>query len=161
MIDKDTIEQLFRQNYGNMIRLARTLLGNDGTVADDIVQDVFTRLLQNNPDGITSGYLMAAVHHGCMNVIRQKSLREMFQNLYPTEIDIDITPIAQKMERLEEIQRLVADKMDETHRTIFRMRFDDDLTMKEISERTGLAIGTVHKYLNQSILQLKLHFKHK
>ena len=44
MIDRDTIEQLFRQNYSGMIRLARTLLDDDGE-ADDIVQDVFARLM--------------------------------------------------------------------------------------------------------------------
>ena len=161
MIDRDTIEQLFRQNYSGMIRLARTLLDDDGEV-DDIVQDVFARLMvKDSASDITPGYLMTAVHHGCMNAIRQKSMQEKLQSLYPAEADTDITPVQQKMERLDEIQRFVAEEIEEPWRTIFRLRFDDDLTMQQIASRTGLAIGTVHKYLQQSIQQVKLHFKQK
>ena len=161
MIDRDTIEQLFRQNYSGMIRLARTLLDDDGE-ADDIVQDVFARLMvKDSSSDITPGYLMTAVHHGCMNTIRQKSMQEKLQSLYPTEADTDITPVQQKMERLDEIQRFVAEEIEEPRRTVFRLRFDDDLTMQQIASRTGLAIGTVHKYLQQSIQQVKLHFKQK
>ena len=157
----DTIEQLFRQNYSGMIRLVRTLLDDDGNgMADDIVQDVFVRLLQNDrATNVTSGYLMTAVYNGCMNLIRQKSLREQVQNLYPTELETDITPVAQRMERLKEIQEFVAEQLEEPHRTIFRLRFDENLTLKAISIHTGLAIGTVHKYLQQSIQQVRLHFK--
>ena len=160
MSDRDTIERLFRQNYSGMIRLARTLLDDDGSVADDIVQDVFARLLQHDKAAsITPGYLMTAVHHGCMNLIRQKSLREQLRSLYPTEPETDITPVTLRQERLREIQKFVAEQMAEPHRTIFRLRFDEDLTIKAIAIRTGLAVGTVHKYLQQSIHQVKLHFK--
>ena len=161
MIDRDTIEQLFRQNYSGMIRLARTLLDDDGE-ADDVVQDVFVRLLQKgDTSDITPGYLLAAVHHGCMNIFRQKSLKEKLRNLYPTELQTDITPVEQKMERIDAIQRFVAEQMEEPHRTVFRLRFDENLTMKVIAVRTGLAIGTVHKYLQQSIHQVRLHCKQK
>ena len=161
MIDKDTIEQLFRQNYSGMIRLARTLLDDDGSgMADDIVQDVFARLLQRDgATDVTSAYLMTAVYRGCMNQIRQKSLREQLRKLYPTELDTDITPVAQRMERLGEIQKFVAEQLEEPHRTIFRLRFDECFTLRAIAIRTGLGIGTVHKYLQQSIQQVRLHFK--
>ena len=47
MVDKRLfIEQLFRQNYNEMFRLARTLLG-DAEEADDVVQDVFLKIAKS------------------------------------------------------------------------------------------------------------------
>ena len=45
MLDKNILEGLFRQHYGKMIHLAGTLLGNNDE-AEDVVQDVFARLLE-------------------------------------------------------------------------------------------------------------------
>ena len=43
MLEKRILEQLFRQNYSEMIHLARVLLGDDGE-AEDVVQDIFLRV---------------------------------------------------------------------------------------------------------------------
>ena len=43
MLEKLILEQLFRRNYSEMIRLARVLLGDDEE-AEDVVQDVFLRV---------------------------------------------------------------------------------------------------------------------
>ena len=43
MNDKSILEGLFRQHYGKMTHLARTLLHDDAE-AQDVVQDVFARL---------------------------------------------------------------------------------------------------------------------
>lgn len=159
MLDRKILEDLFRQNYSKMIRLARTLLDDDED-AEDIVQDVFARLLtRESIADITVGYLMTATHHGCMNLIRQMDTRNQLRHLYPIEVEADITPTDIRMERLDEIQRFVNEQMTEPHLTVFRLRFDDGLIIKEIAERTGLAIGTVHKYLQQSIHLVQNHFK--
>lgn len=159
MLDRKILEDLFRQNYSKMIRLARTLLDDD-EAAEDIAQDVFARLLtRETVTDITPAYLMAATHHGCMNQIRQMNTHEQLRHLYPIEAKTDITPTDIQMERLDEIQRFVGEQMTEPHLTVFRLRFDEDLTIKEIADRTGLAIGTVHKYLQQSICLVQNHFK--
>jgi RNA polymerase sigma factor (sigma-70 family) len=72
----------------------------------------------------------------------------------------EINPISRQMDQLAEIQHCI-DKMDEPCHSIFRMRFDDDLTIREIAEHTKLSVGTVHKYLQQGIQQIKLHFNQK
>jgi len=159
MLDKKILEGLFRQNYGGMIRLARTILDDDGE-AEDVVQDVFVRLAnRDNVSDINAGYLMTAVHHGCMNQIRRKQLHNQVHNLYPIEPEADIMPTRQLMERLDEIQSFAREQMHEPYCTIFRLRFDEDLTIKEIAERTRFGIGTVHKYLQQSIRLVQQHLK--
>lgn len=74
MLDRKILERLFRQNYSGMIRLASVLLRDDKE-AEDVVLDVFERLMRpGSTASITTGYLMTAVHHGCVNVIRKKKL---------------------------------------------------------------------------------------
>ena len=75
MLDRKILERLFRQNYSGMIRLASVLLRDDSE-AEDVVLDVFERLTRmESSASITTGYLMTAVHHGCMNVIRAIFIR--------------------------------------------------------------------------------------
>ena len=156
MLKKEILERLFRQHYSEMFHLARTLLSADEE-AEDIVQDVFTRLMEKNitpeMDGIRS-YLMTAVHHGCMNIIRRTTLRQQVQNLYPVDETADQQSTDLMTERLDTIQAY-ADEFEEPHRSIFLLRFDDDLTLKEIAQRLGMNQNTVYKYLQQSIQQLR------
>ena len=156
MLDRKILERLFRQNYSGMIRLASVLLGNDKE-AEDVVQDVFERLMRpESTASITNGYLMTAVHHGCMNVIRKKNRHEQVRDFYPVELEDETYLAVQWLERLAEIQHCI-NNMGEPSHSIFRMRFDDELTIREITEHTKLSIGTVHKYLHQGIQQIKLH----
>ncbi len=162
MLDRKILERLFRQNYSGMIRLASVLLRDDSE-AEDVVLDVFERLTRmESSASITNGYLMTAVHHGCLNVIRirKKKLQEQVSNFYPVEMEEEINPISRQLDQLAEIQHCI-DKMEEPCHSILRMRFDDDLTIREIAEHTKLSVGTVHKYLQQGIQQIKLHFNQK
>ena len=156
MLKKEILERLFHQHYSEMFHLARTLLSADEE-AEDIVQDVFTRLMEKDitpeMDGIRS-YLMTAVHHGCMNIIRRTALRQQVKNLYPVDETVDQQSADLMTERLDTIQAY-ADEFEEPHRSIFLLRFDEDLTLKEIAQRLGMNQNTVYKYLQQSIQQLR------
>ena len=87
MLDKNILEDLFRQHYGKMMHLACALLG-DNEEAEDVVQDVFAQLLEKDfpmaPDKCES-YLLTATRHGCLNIIRHKRVQEKVQHLYPVE----------------------------------------------------------------------------
>lgn len=156
MLKKEILERLFRQHYSEMFHLARTLLCADEE-AEDIVQDVFMRLMEKDiipeMDGIRS-YLMTAVHHGCMNIIRRTTLRQQVENLYPVDETVDQQSADLMTEQLDTIQAY-ADEFEEPHRSIFLLRFDDDLTLKEIAQRIGMNPNTVYKYLQQSIQQIR------
>ena len=156
MLKNEILERLFRRHYSEMSHLARTLLGADED-AEDTVQDVFMRLMEKDitpeMDGIRS-YLMTAVHHSCMNIIRRTSLRQQVKNLYPVDEAVDQQPADSMTERLDIIQTC-ADELDEPHHSIFHLRFDDDLTLKEIAQRLGMNQNTVYKYLQQSIQQIR------
>lgn len=178
MLKKEIIEGLFRQHYSEMFHLARTLLGADegrlrvggrrsgmgasAGMAEDVVQDVFARLMETDivpeAEGMRA-YLMTAVHHGCMNIIRRTALRQQVERLYPIDETHDLQPTDQMKERLDAIQAY-ANEFAEPHRSIFHLRFDEDLTLREIAQRLGMNQNTVYKYLRQSIQQIRYKLHH-
>ena len=157
MLDKRILEQLFRQNYSEMIHLARVLLGDDGE-AEDVVQDIFLRIADSDIPPKSDNYLLVAVRNACLNRIRQKQLHEKVRNLLPIDADADFQPIDKEMERLEDIAAFVNEQMEEPHRSIFHLRFDEDLTVAEIARRLGLNPNTTYKYLAQCMEHIRQHF---
>ena len=153
MLEHGYIEQLFRQNYSEMIHQARVLLGNDGE-AEDVVQDIFLRIAGSDIPPKSGNYLLIAVRNNCLNRIRQKQLHEKVRNLLPIDADADFQPIDKQQERLEDIAAFV----DEPHRSIFHLRFDEDLTIADIARRLGLNPNTTYKYLAQCMEYIRKHF---
>ena len=170
MLDKKILEQLFRRNYSEMIHLARILLGDDGE-AEDVVQDIFLRIADSDilrPEGLSvarippknDSYLLIAVRNACLNKIRQKQLHEQVKVLLPIEDETDLQPIDRQLEQLEDISVFVDEQLEEPHRSIFHLRFDEDLTIAEIARRLGLNPNTAYKYLALSIQKIRNHFNH-
>lgn len=156
---KQLIERLFRQNYSEMIHLARVLLGDDEE-AEDVVQDIFLRMADSDIAPESGGYLLSAVRNACLNRIRQMRVHERVKALMPMDDEADVQPIDKRQERLDEIAAYVDEQLEEPHRSIFHLRFDDDLTVAEIARRLGLNPNTAYKYLAQSIQRIRNHFKH-
>ena len=157
MLEKRNIEQLFRQNYSEMNHLARVLLGDDEE-AEDVVQDIFLRVARNDIPPKSDDYLLVAVRNACLNRIRQKQLHEKVRNLLPIDADADFQPIDKEQERLEDIAAFVDGQMEEPHRSIFHLRFDEDLTIADIARRLGLNPNTTYKYLAQCMEYIRKHF---
>ena len=156
---KKELEMLFRQNYSEMIHLARILLGDDGE-AEDMVQDTFLRIADSDIPPKSESYLLIAVRNACLNRIRQMQLHERVKNLLPIEDETDLQPIDKQLEQLEDLSAFVDEQLEEPHRSIFHLRFDEDLTIAEIARRLDLNPNTAYKYLVQSIQKIRNHFKH-
>ena len=158
MLEQRILEQLFRQNYSEMIHLASVLLG-DNEEAEDVVQDIFLRVADSDIGPKNDSYLLTAVRNACLNRIRQMQLHNKVKGLMPIEDEADLQPIDKRLERLDNIAAYVDEQLEEPHRSIFHLRFDDDLTISEIARRLGLNPNTAYKYLMQSIQQIRHHFE--
>ena len=159
MLEQRILEQLFRQNYSEMIHLASVLLGDDQE-AEDVVQDIFLRVADSDIPPMNDNYLLTAVRNACLNRIRQMRLHDKVKGLMPIADEADLQPIDKRLERLEDIAAYVDEQMEEPHRSIFHLRFDEDLSVSEIARRLGLNPNTAYKYLVQSIQQIRHHFEH-
>ena len=158
MLEQRILEQLFRRNYSEMIHLASVLLGDDEE-AEDVVQDIFLRVADSDIPPKNDNYLLTAVRNACLNRIRQMQLHDKVKGLMPIEDEADLQPIDKRLERLEDIAAYADEQLEEPHRSIFHLRFDEDLTVSEIARRLGLNPNTAYKYLMQSIQQIRHHFE--
>ncbi|MCR4809716.1 MAG: sigma-70 family RNA polymerase sigma factor [Prevotella sp.] len=155
---KQFIEQLFRQNYSEMIHLARVLLGNDEE-AEDVVQDIFLRIADSDIPPQKDSYLLTAARNACLNRIRQMRIHDRVKGLMPIEDEADLQPIDKRLERIDEIAAYVDEQLEEPHRSVFHLRFDEDMTVSEIARRLGLNPNTAYKYLMQTIQRIRHHFE--
>lgn len=163
MIDKTILHSLFCQHYSEMKHLARTLLYTEEE-AEDTVQDVFVRFVEASRKGATpknaKAYLMTAVRNSCINRIRQKSLTEQVKNLYSIDAEADLRYVEERLETLEAVCDYAESHLTEPHRTIFRLRFKEGLTLNEIALQLDMNLKTVFKYLSQSIQNVQKQFRH-
>ena len=162
MMTKKELETIFRQHYGEMMRLARMLLYDDEE-AEDAVQDVFVRLMESRvlpPKDKTRAYLMTAVHHGCINRIKRKSMAEKVRSLYSVEAESDLKHVEERMQMFKSVCDYADTHLSEPRRTIFRLRFEEGLTLKDIAERLDMNLKTVFKYLSQSIQSIQRQFRY-
>ena len=90
-INKETIEQLFRQHYLRMYQLARILLKDDAA-SKDVVSEVFADVLDgktqleldnetitsNSPLPYTNAgsYLLVCVRHKCLNLLSRQKMKD-------------------------------------------------------------------------------------
>ena len=87
-MDRQHVEQLFRQHYRRMYSVACSLL-YDGQESEDVVSEVFAHLLESNTELLPAsaeGYLMVAVRNRCLKRLRDKSNRERILRLYTDEL---------------------------------------------------------------------------
>ena len=77
IMTKKEFEDIYRQHYARMYRLARTML-YDADESKDVVSDIFARLLRDGDrpqKDRMEGYLMTAVRNRCRDVLSHKSIR--------------------------------------------------------------------------------------
>ena len=122
------------------------------------MQDIFLRIADSDIPPKNDSYLLTAVRNACLNRIRQMQLHDKVKGLMPIDDEADLQPIDKRLERLDDIAAYVDEQLAEPHRSIFHLRFDEDLTVSDIAHRLGLNPNTAYKYLMQSIQQIRNHF---
>ena len=104
-INKETIEQLFRQHYLRMYQLARVLLKDDAA-SKDVVSEVFAEVLDGKtqlgldnetitsdsplPSANAGSYLLVCVRHKCLNLLSRQKMkyREIATELGISEVAV-------------------------------------------------------------------------
>ena len=154
-----TIEQVFDALESPLLAYARRLLG-DFSQAEDIVQEAFMKLhAQFKKVTTPQPWLYRTVHNLAVDHQRRAS-KIVFMGGSAKEDDApgadaaDSQPLPdEQIARWEGIGlvRLVLETLDERSRELIRLRFNEDLSYKEISDRTGLTVGHVGYLLHHAL----------
>ncbi len=159
-----TIEEVFVALESPLLIYARRLLG-DFAVAEDIVQEAFMKLhTQFHQVRQPQPWLYRAVHN--LAVDHQRRANKIVpldpspgEDGVPANDSADSQPMPdEQIARWEGIGlvRLVLETLDPRSRELIRLRFDDDLSYKEISDRTGLTVGHVGYLLHHALKSMAI-----
>ena len=155
----ETMEELFAALESPLLSYALRLTGERG-VAEDLVQEAFMRLHgQRQEVREARRWLYRTVHNLALNYRREMKkiiplvTREQ-EKAKATPEPTDPQPLPdEQLARLEGIGlvRLTLETLDERSQTVVRLKFNDNLSYKEISERTGLSVGNVGFVLHHAL----------
>ena len=162
----ETIEELFAALESPLLSYALRLAG-DGSIAEDLVQDAFMRLhAQFSEVREPRRWLYRTVHNLALNHRRQAgkivsltapiSENRAGETHGPTLANdtADPQPLPdEQIARWEGIGlvRLSLETLDDRSRELVRLKFNEELSYKEISARTGLNIGHVGYLLHHAL----------
>ena len=155
----ETIEQVFAAMESPLLLYARRLLA-DFNAAEDVVQDAFMKLhTQFQQVRTPQAWLYRTVHNLAIDHQRRASKVILFEPTTKEGEDTvnnpnDSLPMPdEQIARWEGIApvRLAVETLDARSRELVKLRFNEDLSYKEISDRTGLTVGHVGYLLHHAL----------
>lgn len=142
--EPQSLADLYRQQYGRMVRLAYLLTGSN-EVAEELVQDVFARLYRRwDRAEHPRAYLRAAVVNAC----RSHQRRMRLERTHRAE-----AVSASSMEPDELWDALAS--LPGRQRTALVLRFYEDLPEIDIARALGCRPGTVKSLISRGLAQLR------
>jgi RNA polymerase sigma-70 factor (ECF subfamily) len=134
-----------------LIRYASWLL-RDSELARDVVQETFLRLCREKSSTVGE-HLAPWLFTVCRNLAFDTRKREARMTpLGDTEIGVDSN--LERRETVGEIFRLV-ENLPKNQREVVYLKFQCDLSYKEISEVTGLSVGNVGLLLHTGLKTIR------
>lgn len=139
---------VFRQYHADLVRLALLLVG-DRACAEDVVQDVFTRLCARGRgperDEALPAYVRTAVVNGCRSVLRRRALARRIA-VSRAEPWRDTQESAENIAILAEDRRRVLAALaalPARRREVLVLRFYLSLPIAEVAATLGISQGSV------------------
>ncbi|HEY5232723.1 MAG TPA: sigma-70 family RNA polymerase sigma factor [Verrucomicrobiae bacterium] len=158
----ETIEELFTALEAPLLSYGLRLTGEIG-LAEDVVQEAFMKLhLQFKEVREPRRWLYRTVHNLALNQRRRTAKIVSFnssssvgnENSPVTADTADPAPLPdEQISRMEGIGlvRLSLGTLDDRSRELIRLKFNDELSYRDISARTGISISNVGYILHNAL----------
>ena len=159
MMERNSIQLLFKQHYAKMLRVARTIL-YDEQESKDVVSDIFESLLRGQtvlmPD-TEERYLLTSVRKQCLKRLRHQETRLRME----TATAGQATHVADEDECITDIVEFVVSHLTEQEQRIFHLRFTGGYSYDEIASAEGISRVAVWKHLSHALKEIRNRFNPK
>jgi RNA polymerase sigma-70 factor, ECF subfamily len=137
------------------------LLNNDKEKADDFLQDLFLKLIENstsyNPTLKFSAWLYTVANNMCKNEYRRNSVRGINVELDNNSLFIEESQKSMNhydKNQLKQRVQSILETMNPDHKITFILRFEEQLSIKEISTILECSEGTVKSRLYYTLKKM-------
>ena len=128
------------------------MLWSDAEMAEDFVQDLFTKII-DRPELFKTEYkvkpwLFQIAANMCKNAYRKNSFERAYRQHLESE-GIHLAHIETKLDHSIQFDLLskAMNNLEEDNRSIFLLRYQQDMTIEELSETFDIPTGTVKSRL--------------
>ena len=139
----------------------------DRDIAEDVFQDAFIKVIRNlkrgkyNEEGKFLPWVMRIAHNLVIDHFRKTNRMPKFQNsgefsifsvLSDSTLNAEKTIIKEQVE--EDVRRLI-EELPADQKEVLLMRMYQDMSFKEISERTGVSINTALGRMRYALINMR------
>ena len=155
----DELRELYRRYSGELYGFALNAL-TDRELAEEVVQDVFARAWRRAADydprrGSVRTWLYAITRNRIVDARRRAAVRpglaQHDTEEAPAELDSELEQAVLRWQMAAALTRLSPE-----HREVIRLAHYGGLTLREISERKGIPLGTVKSRTSYAMRTLRL-----
>jgi len=158
--DAQAFAALYDRWSARMYRYFLRMMNRQAAKAADLTQDLFLKIIEKpylfDPSRRFSTWLYTLAANQCKNEFRRKKLIEQVEN-YPETIGNDAAvhlPESIDKKLLEQHLQWAIHLLEEPQRQCFVLRWQEDLSIKEISEIVDCPEGTVKSRLYYALRQV-------
>ncbi len=155
--DTSAFDDLYARYSTRLLHYFLRMLKGNEEKAQDFLQDIFLKIIEHPTRFDTgrsfSNWVFSVAHNMCKNEYRDLETRKLRANepeLNSTShSDIDYLPLERKLDQSEFKAALLKEleDFDEDQRSTFLLRYQENLSIKEISEVLECSEGTVKSRL--------------
>ncbi len=168
--DARAFDELYHRYSRRMLFYFYRMLGGNREKAQDFLQDLFLKIIEKNAlfklQARFSTWIFAVAHNMCKNEYRQREVRKIEEP--DTDLDSLLSAsgngqlnIDRKLdgESLERLLRNELAQLDENQRSSFILRFQEQLSIAEISQILDCSEGTTKSRLFHATRKLSQRLK--
>ena len=156
--DGEWLREVIARWEGRLVRYAARVAG-DLDLGRDVVQETFLRLCREERSAVEehlARWLFAVCRSRALDVRRKESRMSAVLDL-DERISPDEVPPYEMLERRESAGRLMSllDRLSDNQQEVIRLKFQNDLSYREIADITGHSVSNVGFLLHAGIKRLR------
>lgn len=162
--DRQAFDTLYDRYFDKLVWFARGFV-EETNKAEDLVQDVFIKIIEN-PDLFDrskkfSTWIYVVTSNRCKQVIRDEKnrLRILQENVFPYTEKTSHTLGFSDLNLLKEKIQTVYTTLSEKEKNIYTLRFEQELSIKEIAGILELPEGSIKSGIYYLLKKLAHHLK--
>jgi RNA polymerase sigma-70 factor, ECF subfamily len=158
--DQEALAILYDRYSGAMVNFFYRMLNRDLQKAQDFMHDLFIKLIENpfsfDCNRKFDTWIFSLAYNQCKNEYRKLAVREGYSQAMNIVVeDAMIEPDETYDIRAFEVRlNEVLESMGEKHKSVFLMRYQQGLSLREIADITGCPEGTVKSRLFNATREL-------